>query len=135
MVATDCVSAIFADARAVHADALRVLESGDVRDAAEKAWCATKRATDALILSRTGVEPEISSDTTRGLSSLATEDHSVRPLRRRYHSRQSELHGACFYLGVCEPADEVERRIRQTADYISDAEGLSGYSNTSITGE
>ena len=64
---TDRVSAIFADARAVHADALRLLEAGDIRDAAEKAWCATKRATDALILARTGVEPEFSSDTTRGL--------------------------------------------------------------------
>ena len=59
MVATDRISAIFADARAVHADALRLLATGDIRDAAEKAWCATKRATDALILARTGVEPEI----------------------------------------------------------------------------
>ncbi len=56
MVATDRVSAIFSDARAVHADALRLLEAGDVRDAAEKAWCAAKRATDALILARTDEE-------------------------------------------------------------------------------
>lgn len=41
---TDRISAIFADARAVHADALRLLEAGDIRDAAGKAWCATKRA-------------------------------------------------------------------------------------------
>ena len=127
MVATDRVSAIFADARAVHADALPLLELGDIRDAAEKAWCATKRATDALILARTGVEPEISSDTTRGLARLSTEDHAVRPLRRRYHSKQSELHGACFYLGVCEPEDEVERRIRETAGYVDDAARLAGY--------
>ena len=58
--------AIFADARALHADALRLLEAGDIRDAAEKAWCATKRATDALILARTQEEPQISSETTRG---------------------------------------------------------------------
>ena len=126
MVATDRVSAIFADARAVHSDALRLLDAGDIRDAAEKAWCATKRATDALILARTGTEPEISSDTTRGMASLATTDQAVRPLRRRYHSRQSELHGACFYLGACEPIDDTERRIRQTADYITDAENLAG---------
>ncbi len=125
----DRVSAIFADARSVHADALRQLEAGDIRDAAEKAWCATKRATDALILARTGTEPAISSETTRGLGTLAAEDQAVRPLRRRYFSRQSELHGACFYLGACEPIEEVERRIRQTADYINDAERLAGYSN------
>ena len=112
MVATDDVTAIFADARAVHADALRLLEAGDVRDAAEKAWCATKHATDALILARTGVEPQISSHTTRGIAALAGEERAAESLRRRYFSRQSELHGACFYLGVCEPADEIHRRIR-----------------------
>ena len=130
MVATGRVSEIFFDARAVHADALRLLESGDVRDAAEKAWCAAKRATDALILARTGEEPEISSDTARGLVRLATEDQVFRALRRRYHSRQSTLHGDCFYLGLCEPIDEIERRIRRTADYISDAERLAGYPAT-----
>jgi hypothetical protein len=129
MVATDRVSTIFADARSVHADALRLLEAGDIRDAAEKAWCATKRATDALILARTEEEPQISSETSRGLATLATQDQAFRRLRRRYHSRQSTLHGDCFYLGICEPFDDVERRIRQTADYITDAERLSVYSS------
>ena len=124
---TDRVPAIFADARSLHADALRLLETGDIRDAAEKAWCATKRATDALILARTEEEPQISSETTRGVNGLAVADQAIRPLRRRYFSRQSELHGSCFYLGDCEPFDEVERRIRQTADYISDAARLAGY--------
>ena len=54
MLSTDRAPTIFADARSVHADALRLLESGDIRDAAEKAWCATKRATDALILAPHG---------------------------------------------------------------------------------
>ena len=129
MLSTHRVPAIFADARAVHADALRMLESGDIRDAAEKAWCATKRATDALILTFTGIEPEISSDTSRGLAALATQDQAFRALRRRYHARQSTLHGDCFYLGICEPADEVDGRIHRTADYINDAERLAGYSN------
>ena len=129
MLTTDRVPAIFADARAVHADALRLLEAGDIRDAAEKAWCATKRATDALILARTDEEPQISSDTARGLVRLATEDRVFRALRRRYHSRQSMLHGDCFYLGLCEPIDDTERRIRQTADYINDAESLAGYAD------
>ena len=128
MVATDRVSEIFADARAVHADALRLLAAGDIRDAAEKAWCATKRATDALILARTGVETEISSDTARGLARLSTEDHAVRPLRRRYFIRQSHLHGTCFYLGLfANPWTKQKGRIRRTADYIIDkAENLAG---------
>ena len=125
---TDRISAIFADARGLYADALRLLEAGDIRDAAEKAWCATKRATDGLILARTGETTELSPATTQGLVALAAEDRNIWSLRRRYFSRQSELHGACFYLGACEPLEEVERRIRQTADYISDAERLAGYS-------
>ena len=129
MVTTDHVSAIFADARAVQAEALRLLESGDTRDAAEKAWCSAKRATDALILARTGTEPEISSDTSRRLAALVTEDQAFRALRRCYHSRQSALHGDYFYLGICEPIDEVERRIRGTADYIGDAARLAGYTD------
>ena len=129
MLATNRVPAIFADARAVHADALRMLEAGDIRDAAEKAWCATKRATDALILARTETEPEFSSDTSRGLLMLAEADGAVSPLIGRYYSRQGHLHGECFYHGICEPAGEVERRIRQTADYINDAERLAGYPN------
>ncbi len=127
MLTTDRVHSIFADARAVHADALRMLEAGDVRDAAEKAWCATKRATDALILARTGEEPEISSDRSRGIGRLATDDYAVLPLHKRYHITLAYLHGTCFSLGVCEPIDEVECRIRQTADYINDAERLAGY--------
>ena len=129
MLSTDHVSAIFADARAVHADALRLLEAGDIRDAAEKAWCATKRATDGLILARTGAEPEISSDTSRGLLMLAGEDSNISSLVGRYYSRQGILHGTCFYLGICEPASEDHRRIRQTSDYISDAARLAGYSD------
>ena len=126
MVATNDVTAIFADARAMHAEALRQLAAGDIRDAAEKAWCATKRATDALILARTGVEPEISSHTTQGIAALARDVYAARSLRQRYFARQSELHGACFYLGACDPLDVTERRIRETAGYINDAENLAG---------
>ena len=126
MVITDHVSAIFADARVMHAEALRQLAAGDIRDAAEKAWCATKRATDALILARTGVEPATSPLTTVGLSRLSQEDTAVTPLTGRYFSRQGHLHGACFYLGACDPLDDLYRRIRETADYINDAENLAG---------
>ena len=125
MVVADRVAEIFADARAVHDSALRMLEEGDIRDAAEKAWCATKRATDALILARTGEEPDKTPQTSMGLGRLSTQDNAVRPLVGRYYSRQGQLHGECFYFGLCEPVAETERRIRETAAYISDAENLA----------
>ena len=58
MAMTSDVHIIFEDARAMHQSAVDQLVRGDIRDAAEKAWCATKRATDALILARIGTEPE-----------------------------------------------------------------------------
>ena len=46
---TDRIGTIFQDAREIHADALEMLGQGRVRNAAEKPWGATKRATDALV--------------------------------------------------------------------------------------
>ncbi len=123
MVATDRVAELFADARVVHAEALARLEQGDIRDAAEKAWCATKRATDALILAWTGEEPPTTAQTSDRLDSLVRQDRRVHALVGRYYSRISQLHGRCFYDGVCN--DQTERRIRETAGYIQDAETLA----------
>ena len=117
--------AVFADAHTLYDDALEMLELGKIRNAAEKAWGATKRATDALILARTGQLPERTPDTSRGLRALAEADPAVRSLVGRYYSRQGALHGDCFYLGFCEPLEGTERRIRQTAAYIADAERLA----------
>ncbi len=125
MTTTADVARIFADARQVHMEALDRLAQGDVRDAAEKAWCAAKRATDALILARTSEEPERSTDTRIGLERLANADERARSLVGRYYSRQSLLHGDCFYLGICEPMETIERRIRETLQYIQDAEVLA----------
>ena len=124
MVATDRVKEIFDDARAQHQAALERLAAGDIRDAAEKAWCATKRATDALILARTGEEPRTTAWTSDGLDAIARADERIKSLVGRYYSRISQLHGQCFYDGRCASPD-TERRIRETADYIRDAEQLA----------
>jgi hypothetical protein len=132
MTLSVAVSDIFTDAQAVHAQALERLEAGDIRDAAEKAWCAVKRATDALILARTGNEPRSSGQTTRGIRSLCFDERLVaeKPafdsLRTRYGSYMSFLHGACFYDGICEPEADVRSDIHRTAQYILDAMALAG---------
>ena len=120
------VPAVFADAHLMHDAALERLSVGDIRDAAEKAWCAAKRATDALILARTGTLPPRSPATSRGIRRLAASDASLESLRERYFRCQRHLHGQCFYTGQCEPLDDIEGLIRQTADYIADAERLAG---------
>ena len=116
---------VFDDARGMYDAALERLALGDIRDAAEKAWCTAKRATDALILARTGVLPPRSPDTTRGLRTLAAADPAYHSLRDRYFARQAALHGDCFYTGWCEPIADTELLIRQTIEYIRDAEALA----------
>ena len=124
MATTTPAAAVFADARALHADALEMLGQGKIRNAAEKAWGATKRATDALILARTGELPGTTAITSDELDALARRDARVKSLVGRYYSRISQLHGQCFYNGRC-AAPDTERRIRETADYIRDAEELA----------
>ena len=122
MLQIDRVDFLFADARELHDDALEMLEQGRLRNAAEKAWCATKKATDALIVARTGREPRTSGQTMRMLRALRREDPSLEMMRLGYAARQSFLHGACFYDGVLEPADDIIADVRETLEYIRDAE-------------
>lgn len=119
----DQVREIFADARRMHAQAIEQFERGDVRDAAEKAWCATKRATDALILARASEGPGPTGFTSNSLDDLVASNPSFASLQGRYYSRLGQLRGACFYTGACN--QHTERRIRETAQYISDAEDLA----------
>ena len=125
MTTTSTLASVFEDAARMHAAALDRMAAGDIRDAAEKAWCAAKRAIDALVLARTGNLPPKSPDTTRALQSMAAADPAVRDLRNRYFARQASLHGNCFYTGWCEPIEDIELLIRETADFIHDARRLA----------
>lgn len=116
---------IFTDARQMHAAALERMSLGDIRDASDKAWCAAKRATDALILARTDKLPPKSPDTTRSLLRLAQDNPELRTLLGDYATRRDVLHGDCFYTGLCEPVDAIERLIRETAEFIHTAERLA----------
>ena len=123
--AAERAAALFADARALHDAALARLDADDIRDAAEKAWCATKRAADGLIVAHTGEEPAKSPVTTRELNRLATGNPDIDRLVDRYHAARDSLHGDCFYLGLCEPIERIERRIRDTVDFIAAVERLA----------
>lgn len=125
MLETTQASSLFADARSLHEDALEMLDQGRLRNAAEKAWGATKRATDGLILARTGEEPRTSGQTMRMLQRLRRQDPSLDVLRKDYGYRQSFLHGACFYDGILEPAEAIIADVRETVAYIRDAEAMA----------
>jgi len=116
--------AIFKDAETLYEEALKDLEAGRVRKAAENAWAATLRATNALILSKTDKLPEYVPDTRERLEELAVKHPDVEMLIGRFYTRETFLHGHCFYLGRC-PPDIVKRRVRETKAYIEDAKKLS----------
>ena len=62
-------------------------------------------------------------NTSDGLDDLVSSDQAAASLQGRYYSRLSQLRGACFYAGACN--QHTEHRIKETADYIADAEILS----------
>ena len=83
------------------------------------------RASAALVFSRTGTEPEKSTAVSRGLRSLARQDPRAKGLVPRYFTSQGMLHGDCFYQGMCERMEDIAELIRDTLDYIQDAEALA----------
>jgi HEPN domain-containing protein len=124
----DRVNELFKDAESLYREALRELEGGKIRDAAEKAWGATLRATNGLILAKTGNEPKKTPLTSRELEQLSLKNGDTEKLRiaDRYHTRADYLHGECFYLGICEPREPIMRRVSETIRYIKDAKKLAG---------
>ena len=125
MLAANNAKENFAHARARHADAMQSLTAGDLRNAAGKAWHATLCATNALILAKTGKEPQETPTTSRGLDQLAQQEPAAKSLVGRYYSRQISLRDNCFDFGMCEPAETIQRRIRETINYIQDAENIA----------
>ncbi|MCY4624859.1 MAG: hypothetical protein OXC99_07650 [Chloroflexi bacterium] len=125
MTMTANVARIFEDARLMHNAALTLMNTGDIRDAAEKAWCATKRAADGMITARTGEEPPTSAGTSMKLRDLANTDADVQALRQTYRERLGTLHGDCFYYGICQPIDYIIQLIRESDDFIKEAEQLA----------
>ena len=117
---------LLADARDLHQDALEMLEQDRLRNAAGKAWCATKRATDALVLARTGDEPRTSGETMRMLRQLRRQDPTLEPLRVGYGSRHAILHIVSCCDGILEPEEDLIADVRETIDFIREAEAMAG---------
>ncbi len=116
---------IFADARAVHASALERLSAGDICYAAEKAWCATKRATEALLLSAAGELSPSAVGVSSGLRGHGRGSDGWRSLQDRFACAAQFLLHDCFYDGHCEPMEDTEQLIRDAGQYIEDAEALA----------
>lgn len=103
----------FRAAKKLQEEAVKMLKEGDIRDAAEKAWGATLNATMGVILAKKVAKPtdlEVSTGVSKKIRDAVPGN-----LVDEYFKRMGELHGACFYNGVC---TGVEGDIRKTSDII-----------------
>ena len=98
---------------------MEMLAQGRIRNAAEKAWGATKRATDALVLARSGEEPERSSEISTGLRMLESLDPEVRRARlvRRYYTCLAQLQDLSDIILTKFP-DGLHGRKKINASYV-----------------
>ena len=122
---TDRVSELFQDAQSLYVDALEMLAQERLRNAAEKAWGATKRSTDAMVLARTGTEPQSAGQARRALLRMNSDGTEFERFHGLYSIRSELLHVNCFYDGNCEPEAEMSALIRTTDSYIQDARNLA----------
>ena len=96
-----------------------MLAQGQVRNAAEKAWGATKRASDALILARDSGDRV----GTPAAGVLGRSSPTSAPGPALLHPPQGLLHGECFYNGLCVPPwKKRSGGSGRRPDYIEDAE-------------
>ena len=117
---------MLAEAWACYDEAIKLLEQGDLRNAAGKAWEASERATNAMILERTGREPQNERETSREVRFLILEGGDFKAFSSRFVGQIHDLYGDCFIDNHCEPEDYHAEMIRNTADYIREAERLAG---------
>lgn len=112
------------DARAMQEEALARLEAGDWCDASEKAWCATRNATQAVVLEIYGVDSPRSTNIDAGIRALARErgDQWIQ-MRREYSDVVFHLHIEGFYGGVYH--DDIPDLVRGVSDYIRLVEELA----------
>ena len=104
--------------------------SGDrclLRKSAEKTWAAALQATNAFILAYTGVEPKPDDDngTYDALVRLPWENPDMERLRGRYAVISHDIYQTAVCQRNVDPVSLLIYDIRDTADYIRDAEALA----------
>ncbi|MCP8309575.1 MAG: hypothetical protein H3Z54_12940 [archaeon] len=122
------VEMLLKDAESLYHEALKELKAGRLRKAAENAWGATAKATDALLFARAKVEVIRGFGRTKELYKLAKVDQKVRELKltKEYNDRILHLHGNCFYEGIYEIPDvDLKELIVETGKYIENVKKLS----------
>ena len=139
MYRNEKVAGLFTEAHATYAEAMEVLEEADklwdremLRKSAKKTWDAALKATNALIIARTGEEatPDDDKWTYDGLMRLVWENREknqdLKSVKGHYAVISADIYEAVVVERNVEPVYLLIHDIRQAADYIRECERLAG---------
>ena len=124
MLKTPGAETLMQDARAIHAEATRIVNAGDWRNASEKAWLAVEAATVALLWNLTGVKYHTETDISLAISDLSYQRGGEYIELRLMHSDFAHnLFYRAFHDGNYH--EDIPDLIGEVADYIALAEKLA----------
>lgn len=124
MLQTNTVAELFQTAHQHHAQALDLLEQGQLRAAAAQAWDAALTATNALLLARTGQAPADLRETDGQIRQFALDNPVLRPILTHYRFLQDFLHSQigmydCFSVlagGIAVDIRDAGNYLREVAE-------------------
>ena len=135
MLKTKRATTLLKEAHTLYAEGLKYMEEACelwdrelLRKSAQKTWDAALRATNALILARTGSEPEPENDhiTFRCLTDLHEQLPDWEAFTGRYAGISHDIYRAAVVERNVEPVGLLIQDIREAGDYIRECERMAG---------
>ena len=108
----------------IYEKALELLETGDIRDAAEKSWLAVETMREAIMVaSNIPYEKAKKINLALNVFSKILEILDHEDLLSEYYALHATLHGMAFYEGVLNE-DTTRRFIKRAREWLSKAEAI-----------
>jgi len=115
---------LIAKAWEIYEKALELLETGDIRDAAEKSWLAVETMRKAIMVaSNIPYEKAKKVNLALNVFSKILEILNHEDLLSEYYALNATLHGTAFYEGVLNE-DTTRRFIRRAREWLKKAEAI-----------
>ena len=124
MAITTEVGRLFEEARLMKNAALTLMHTGDIREAAGKAAESMTLAVGGMLVARTGQKETTSGWISWGFKKIG-DSLEIETIREAYFWNSGVLLEGCYENGDCSPIEEIIKVIRETDQFIQDAERLA----------
>ena len=104
--------------------ALTLMHTGDIREAAGKAAESMTLAVGGMLVARTGQKETTSGWISWGFKKIG-DSLEIETIREAYFWNSGVLLEGCYENGDCSPIEEIIKVIRETDQFIQDAERLA----------